>query len=180
MGLRLLFSLGMINVFKLAFLALPKAKKILKQDFWVLLPLLVYVDYLQLKKIKPKILFLHYQMTDLALANDNKKLITAFMSLSKKRMKKVKLGLMTNNLSLLDQKLSEWGLAVDCILAPFNSKGFAMRNSKEDCETLVRKREREYYSFSKVNFIGFSKENKYLSSLGIKKPFIYNLDETKS
>src|SRR3989338_1940696 len=126
-------SVGFFNIIKLLFPILKKACLIVKKDFRVLLPLLVKLDYLQLRSLQPKIIFLHYQMTDLALANNNRALLAAVIDAARKE-KGLKLGLMTKNLSLLERKLTEWDLSVQYILAPFNCKGYGMRDSPKACE----------------------------------------------
>ncbi len=189
MALRKIRSLGLFNLLRLIIPVLKNVPGILKKNFKVLLPILVRVDYLELKKLRPNYLFLHYQMTDLALANDNKELILAFLSLAKnerearnKDNKSYQLGLMTNNLSLLEKKMEEWNLDVKFILAPFNSKGFGMRESKERCESLLSEHPagkesqlgetRKYFSFSRITADELAAEESYLNNLNLKESFI--------
>ena len=169
MGIRKIKSLGLFNLLRISLSAITKIRKILKQDFKVLLPILVKVDYLELKKLKPNHVFLHYQMTDLALANDNKELISKFLSLN---LGSAKLGLMTQNLSLLEEKLEKWGLNAASILAPFNYNGFAMRNSKEECEKMVKTKNKNYFSFTFTSNANLANELNYLQNIGLKRNFI--------
>lgn len=165
-------ALGPLNLLKLGMPALLRARRLLKKDMCAILPLLVNADYLMLRKIKPRILFMHYQLTDMALANGNEKLLRCYLGMP--LGKKVTLGLMTKNLSLLVQKLSEWDLEAKAILAPFNRRGFAMRNSKEECENLLGAGDagREYYSFGTVRREELKEELQYLGRLNVKKMFL--------
>ena len=164
-------SVGFFNIIKLLFPILKKARLIVKKDFRVLLPLLVKLDYLQLRSLQPKIIFLHYQMTDLALANNNRALLAAVVDAGRKE-KGLKLGLMTKNLSLLERKLTEWDLSVQYILAPFNHKGHGMRDSPKACEQAVKTTGREYYSLGVVRGSEVKKEIAYLQKVGVKQGFL--------
>ena len=176
LGFNKVKNLGIIELAKLGLSNLKNAKKILNQDMITILPLLVHVDYLELKKINPTRLFLHYQMTDLALANNNRALIAAYLAL-KKKYPHCELGLMTKNLALLEQKLREWDIYAPCVLAPFNSKGAGMRTSKKDCEALLQAPLRTYYSYSKISPTKKVQELQYLQKIGIKKGFFSYYDE---
>lgn len=164
-------SIGFVNLLRLFLPVLKKARSIMKKDFKVLLPLLVRLDYVQLRSLRPKIIFLHYQMTDLALANDNKALLAAVLALTRKE-KNLKLGLMTKNLSLLERKMTEWDLSVQYILAPFNHKGHGMRDSQKACEQLIKTTGKEYYSFGMVVESEMKKEWAYLQKIGVKEGFL--------
>ena len=144
MGLRKLLSLR-FNVLKLILPGIKNIRKILQQDFKKVIPLLVLADYYEVSKLKPKAIFLHAQITDLALANNNPELIKSFLKIKVK----CDLGLMTNHLTLLHERLKDWGLECQAILSPFNDNGFGMRKSKADCEELVSKNERDYFGFGK-------------------------------
>src|SRR3989338_2386891 len=52
---------------------LTHAHKILKKDFKAGVALMMHLEMLEFKQFNPKIIFLHEQMTDLALANNNMK-----------------------------------------------------------------------------------------------------------
>ena len=168
MGIRRAWSLGPFNLLRLVPAVLKNMLGILKKKFTALVPLLVQIDYLELKKLKPRYLFLHYQLTDLALANNNKALIEAFLT---RQTKDVKLGLMTKNLSLLEEKLAAWGIDA-AVAAPFSSNGFGMRASQKECEALLKKNKREYFAFADIKSEDAQKEKNYLQKLGVKKAFI--------
>ena len=169
MGVRKVMSLGIINIIKLGFKIVPKFKGILNKNFKVLLPILVQIDYFELKKIKPRYLFLHSQITDLALANNNKGLINKFLELKTG----CNLGLMTKNLGFLEKKSEEWGLTINNILAPFNQTGYEMRPTKKKCEEILLKNKRNYFSFNVLDSdVQLQKEIKYLERLDLKEKFI--------
>src|SRR3989344_3400329 len=58
--------------------------QLLQKDFRVMLSLLISIELQELRHQKPKIVFLHNQITDLALANNNKEIILAFINALKK------------------------------------------------------------------------------------------------
>lgn len=171
MGLQKVKALGVLNIMKTGFPLIPKTFKILAKDMKIILPILVQLDYLELRKVHPTKLFLHYQMTDLALANNNRDLIAAYLSLQKK-YPHTELGLMTKNLTLLESKLREWDLYAPAVLAPFNSKGYGMRSSKKACEELLTTPLRTYYAYGVASMAKRSDELKYLEKIGIKRAYL--------
>ncbi len=162
--------LGILQLAKLGFKNILNLKKIFAQDMITILPLLVHLDYLELKKIHPAQLFLHYQMTDLALANNNRSLIASYLNL-KKQYPHCELGLMTKNLTLLEKKLREWDLYAPSVLAPFNSKGTGMRTSKIECEALLKNPLRNYIGYTKIVSSRRNEELIYLKKIGLTRAF---------
>jgi len=136
MGIRKVLRLGPIKLFKLGLFGLPKAHKVLKKDFRRLLEMLLYVELLDFKRYKPKFVFLHPQITDLALANENKDLLESFTKLVRKSGSEP--GLASRNIGHLLKRLNTWNLNVNYVLAPVNKKGFMMFPSKKVCEELIK------------------------------------------
>ncbi len=171
MGFLKLRSLGVLELIKLGIRHARDVPRVLKQDMIKALPILVHLDYLELKKVHPTKMFLHYQMTDLALANDNRALVACYLGLAK-RYPHCELGLMTKNLTLLEQKLREWDLYAPCVLAPFQSTGYGMRVSQKKCEDLVKTPLRQYVAYTYATAGSKSAEVAYLRKIGIKKAFV--------
>ncbi len=171
MGWHKVKALGIFNIIKMGFPLLPKITKIISKDMKIILPILVHLDYLELRKVHPTKLFLHYQMTDLALANNNRDLLAVYLSLQKK-YPHTELGLMTKNVTLLETKLREWDLYAPVVLAPFNSKGYGMRSSKRACEVLLKAPLRTYYAYGAVSSSKRSEELQYLEKIGIKRAYL--------
>jgi hypothetical protein len=76
--------------------------------------------------------FLHELIVDLCIGLDVKEPIASYLSHVGENYGKA--GLVTRNFPLLLQKLGEWELAADAIMAPFNMAGFQMVPSREACE----------------------------------------------
>ncbi len=171
MGMLKLRSLGVLELIKLGARHVWDVRAVLKQDMVKVLPILVHLDYLELKKVHPTKMFLHYQMTDLALANNNRALIACYLGL-KKRYSHCELGLMTKNLTLLEEKLREWDLYAPSVLAPFQSTGYGMRTSQKKCEGLVKVPLRQYVAYTYATAARKMGEVAYLKKIGIKKAFV--------
>jgi hypothetical protein len=82
------------------------------------------------------VVFLHPQITDLALAFGNRLLFELYVRVMRKRFH-TEPGLATNNLGWLLPKLKEWNLKIPFLLTPFNPAGFLMKPSQAECETLL-------------------------------------------
>jgi len=132
-GIRKVMSLGIINLIKLGFWAPKNALKVLKRNFRTMLALLIKIELMQMKKLRVNVVFLHYQITDMALANENAELISFFVDLIRKEYK-YEPGLMTQNFSELTKFIQNNGLKVRAIATPYNKKGFMMKPSKKECE----------------------------------------------
>ncbi len=166
MGVRRVLRLGPVKLLRLGLFGAKRGRKVLKKNFGSLLEVLLFVELLDFKKHKPKFIFLHAQITDLAIANNNKKLLEVFVNLVKKFGAEP--GLSTKNLGHLLTKLNQWDSGVNYILSPFNEKGYMMKPSKKVCEDLSKE---------KILFADFSlpgmclpnkKDIKYLKSNGVK------------
>ncbi len=82
-------------------------------------------------------LFLHEIVIDMALALNLEKITKAFCSLMKDRG--IVPGFETRNFPFLVKKLQEWNIRLEdvAIVAPFNSIGFQMTPSREECESVL-------------------------------------------
>lgn len=80
-----LLSLGLVNKFRFAWNNLPFALSILKMDFAAGVKVLCELEVLKaMEKDKTNHFVLHYQMTDMALAFKNKRVLLYFFYLGKK------------------------------------------------------------------------------------------------
>jgi len=98
--------------------------------------ILFEVELASFKSLDPRVVFLHPQITDLALAFGNRPLFELYVKVMRKRFQ-AEPGLATNNLGWLLPKLKEWNLTVPFVITPFNSSGFLMKPSRADCEALA-------------------------------------------
>lgn len=81
--------------------------------------------------------FLHSQLTDLAVALNNRNLLKQCLQLLQRRLR-AQAGLITYNFATLLRRLQEWEMDVPYIVAPFNYKGYLMRPNRQECESLLR------------------------------------------
>ena len=90
-------------------------------------------EMLKLSTIKPKIIFLHPVIVDLALALKMKNIFETFSDHLKNNYN-INTGLCTKNFPLLISRLDEWNLKFSSIMTSFNPAGFLMNPSKKECE----------------------------------------------
>lgn len=116
--------------------ALTKIKSVLSKDVMDLLLELLHFELASFEKFKLGGVILHGQVTDLALASQNPDIIGIFQDIIRETYGLEPI-LATHNFGVLLPHLIEWKIKIP-IMAPFNSKGFMMKPSKEECETLGR------------------------------------------
>jgi hypothetical protein len=129
-------QMALVDLLKIGIRGALKAPGVLKRDFNTLMSILFEVELASFKSLKPRVVFLHPQITDLALAFGNRPLFELYVRVMRKRFK-AEPGLATNNLGWLLPKLKEWNLTIPFLLTPFNPSGFLMKPSRADCEALV-------------------------------------------
>ena len=94
------------------------------------------VELASFKSLEPSIVFLHPQITDLALAFGNRDLFQLYFKVMRGRFG-VEPGLATNNFGWLLPRLNEWGLEPCVVSTPFNPRGFLMKPTQAACEQLL-------------------------------------------
>lgn len=150
---------------------------VLKHDFNTLMAMLYEVELASFRSLKPRIVFLHPQITDLALAFGNRALFELYLKVMRKRFG-AEPGLATNNLGWLLPKLEEWQLKAPFLLTPFNPDGFMMKPSKATCEALLRSASQRVIA-DKVDAVTNPNENAwdYLRKAGIRAAVIEFWDD---
>lgn len=108
---------------------------VLRRDFTTLLRLLLAMETASFRRVRPPVVFLHPQMTDLLLALDNGRAVGA--ALAQIRRGGAVPGLATNNLGHLLPRLQAWGIDVPCVLAPMHPDGYGMRPDRPACEAAL-------------------------------------------
>ena len=129
-------QMAIADLLKIGVRGVLKAPSVLKRDFNTLMSILFEVEMASFKFLQPRVVFLHPQITDLALAFGNRPLFDLYARVMRRRFN-AEPGLATNNLGWLLPKLKEWNLAIPFLLTPFNPGGFLMKPSQLDCETLL-------------------------------------------
>ncbi len=115
--------------------ALSKIKSVLTKDVMDLLLELLDFEMQSFAKYNLGGVFLHGQLTDMALSSHNPDILGIFTDVIRDQFKAEPM-LATHNFGVLLPQLMEWGIKVP-IMAPFNAKGFMMKPSKEECESLM-------------------------------------------
>ena len=98
---------------------------VLRKDFPTLLTVLYELEMGEFKKFRPPAVFLHHQMTDLALSFDNRIIFETYARVMRRRFG-TEPGLVTSNFERLGQKLIEWDIPISLIAAPLNKENFLM------------------------------------------------------
>lgn len=129
-------QMALVDLLKIGSRGALKAPGVLKRDFNTLMSILFEVELASFKSLEPRIVFLHPQITDLALAFGNRSLFELYVRVMRKRFH-TEPGLATNNLGWLVSKLREWNLTIPFLMTPFNPRGFLMKPSRADCEALL-------------------------------------------
>lgn len=129
-------QMAILDLLKIGIRGALKAPGVLKRDFNTLMSILFDVELASFKSLRPRVVFLHPQITDLALAFGNRPLFELYSRVMRDRFH-AEPGLATNNLGWLLPKLKEWNLTFPFVLTPFNSSGFLMKPSQAGCEALL-------------------------------------------
>lgn len=124
-----------VNIFSLAGLGLRgigRAPALARGEFPAMLQSLIELELADFAKFNPPVVFLQSQMTDLALAMHNPRILEAFFETVRNRTGAVG-GLMTQNLGALMAALKTWGLENGAALVPWSLSGAGMRPDVETC-----------------------------------------------
>ncbi len=129
-------QMALVDLLRIGVRSVLNAHRVLKRDFNTLMSILFDVELANFKSLEPTVVFLHPQITDLALAFGNRDLFQLYFKTMRRRFN-VEPGLATNNFGWLLPKLKEWDLQPAVILTPFNPRGFLMKPTQAACEQLL-------------------------------------------
>lgn len=171
-GIRHLRRMRVSDLLGLGMRGLASLRRVLLRDFRAILPLLLEVEMAAFRRFQPRLVFLHSQVTDLAIALGNHEALRIFAGAIRRRFG-AEPGLATCNLGLLLLRLAEWEIDIRVIAAPFNSKGFLMKPSRAACESLLRETDR-YIIADRLGAGGtpFDDELAYVQGLGIRSAVV--------
>lgn len=172
MGLRRLMQLG-TGVLPLAPTALSNVLGVLGKDFSSILVVLTEIEMIEFRRLRPQVVFLHPQMSDLFLANGNYKPIAAFAEFIR-RKHEAEPGIFTNNVGQMLQMLEDYDSNIRHVCTPINPLGYMMRPDKERAEAYIRRSQRTItgYDVTCAGTIGIENSVEYAESLGIKRVVI--------
>jgi hypothetical protein len=132
-GWRRFRRMNPLSWFGLGFQCMLNARGVLRRDFPTLLKLLLELEMANFRRFRPRVVFLHPQMTDLLLGMDHAKAMENAIRKIRRGFR-AEAGLATNNLGVLLPRLRAWGLEVDFVLSSIHPRGYGMRPSREQCE----------------------------------------------
>lgn len=135
-GLKHLRRLGLRDLLGIGLRSVPRAPRVLRRDFPTLLAVLVDVEMAVFRRYRPRLVLLHAQVTDIAVALGNVEALRVFADLVRRRYG-AEPGLATSNFGLLLPHLRRTGLDLRVVVAPFNARGFLMKPTRDACEALL-------------------------------------------
>ena len=109
---------------------------LIKKDLSGLFKVFLDTELLKLKMIRPKIIYLHPVLVDLALALKMKNIFEIFNDHLHDKYQ-IKAGFCTKNFPGLVTKLESWDIKSTSIMTSFNPAGFLMNPSSEECEKTI-------------------------------------------
>ena len=130
--------------------ALSKIHSIVSKDILAMLTSLMDLEMSMFEGYEVPGVILHGQVTDLALTSNNRDILHVYQKLIRERYHAIPI-LATHNFGSLLPKLKEWNIKIP-IMASFNKKGFIMKPSQEECESLIK--DTDYYIIAKKVLAG--------------------------
>lgn len=128
MGLAPLMGLGMRGVGRLP--------KLAQRDFPTMLLCFIELELADFRAFDPPAVFLQAQVTDLALAMNNPRILSAFAD-AVRRLSGGSPGYMTHNFGTLAAKTTAWGLPLGAAISPWEEGGGGMRPDRSSCEAAL-------------------------------------------
>lgn len=172
-GIKHVRSLRVGDLLGIGMRGLVSIRQVIARDFKTILSLLIDVEMAAFKTFRPSLVLLHSQVTDLALAFGNREALCVFADVIRRRFD-AEPGVVTNNFGMLLQSLTHWKLDIPVIVAPFNSKGFLMKPTRQVCETLLTRTDK-YIIADRIAVDGVAslpRAFEYLRELGIRSAMV--------
>lgn len=129
-GTRRLLRVGPLGFLRASLVGALNAPKVLRKDFPTLLSILYELEMGEFHQFSPPAVFLHHQITDLALSFGNRAFFEKYAVLMRERFH-TEPGLVTSNFALLATRLTDWDVPIRHIVAPFNRAHFLMPGGLE-------------------------------------------------
>lgn len=159
---------GLASLMGLGLRGMGRASALVRRDFPSMLLCFIELEMADFRAHDPRMVFLQTQITDLALAMDNPRILEVFLRAVRSRTS-AQPGFMTHNFGHLAERCSKWGLELTAAIAPWESSGAEMRPSKESCEAALKNRSLSIWSdrSGRPNAPSSSEDN-YLRGFGIR------------
>lgn len=156
-------NLSFTSLIKMAWWNKFNLLKLAKKDFATGVSVLVQMEILQILKYHPKMIALTDQVSDLAVALQNKPILSQFLSTTKQV--DVQPAFITNNLISMVQTLSRLQVRGVKIVTPFNTNGYEMNPSQAEVEQMLQMMDPTLVYA--INSAVGKKEDDYLARFGI-------------
>lgn len=136
-GVRRVWRGGVMSLVGLSMRGITQLGPLKRRDFPTFLRMFIDLELAAFSRFSPPVVFLQPQMTDLAVAMNNPRIIEAFQSAVRDRTG-AQLGLVTANFGRLAASLKSWGFDIAALIAPWDGGGSRMRPSTEACVRAAR------------------------------------------
>jgi len=131
-GLRRAWRVGALALAGIGLRGLGRLPALARREFPAMVRSFIELELADFTRYDPPVVFLQAQMTDLALAFNNPRILEAFFTAARARTGGAA-GLLTANFGALGAALKSWGLEAEAVIAPFNAAGEQMRPDREQC-----------------------------------------------
>lgn len=112
------------------------ARRLVVRDFNAGLQLLLQIEWAETRNYSPSALCLGAEIADISFLLGNVEAFLLFDRFARKRNRRW--GLMTSHFCMAVDRLTEWDLKPDFVLAPFHPGGLGMRPTQKACENKQR------------------------------------------
>jgi hypothetical protein len=137
-GWRRLRRMSPLSWLRLGIVGVGRFRGVLRKDFPTLLVLLLELEMANFRRVRPPVMFLHPQITDLLVAMDH----GLALETAVRRIRRgfgAEPGLATYNAGTLLPRLEQWGVEVPYLLTALHPRGHGMRPSRDDCEQALKR-----------------------------------------
>jgi hypothetical protein len=135
-GLQRVRRMGLAPLMGLGFRGVARLPRLAQRDFPTMLLCFIELELADFRAYDPPGVFLQAQVTDLALAMDNPRILAAFVD-AVRRLSGGAPGFMTHNFGTLAAKCAEWGIPLGAAITPWGESGAGMRPDKDGCEKAI-------------------------------------------
>lgn len=131
-GLRRAWRVGPLALAGLGIRSITRVPALARRDFPAMLRSFIELELADFARYDPPVVFLQAQMTDLAIALHNPRILEAFIKAVQNRTG-AEVGLATQNFVALSAAMKSWGMEAAAVLTPWNDSGANMRPDAEAC-----------------------------------------------
>lgn len=136
-GMRRVMQVDMVSLLGFALPMFGRLGQLKRRDFTTFVRSFIELELGAFSRYKPPLVFLQPQMTDMAVAFNNPRIIEAFNEAVRRRLGALP-GLATENFGTVTSALKRWGLETHAMIAPWQADGAHMRPDQESCVRAAR------------------------------------------